>query len=80
MNLYLYFPLLTQFQSGILCESKLENDDRGRLFVSYPTGVCELKAAVEDWPGYVDISFVNYFHLCISRIISHHYVGVTKQF
>ena len=34
-----------------------ENDERGRLFVSYATGVRELKAAVEDWPGYVHISF-----------------------
>ena len=57
MNLYTYFTVLTQLQSGILCESKLENDGRGRLFVSYATGVRELKAAVEDWPGYVHISF-----------------------
>ena len=57
MNLYMYFPVPTQLQSGILCESKLENDDSGRLFESYPAGVRELKAAVEDWPGYVHVSF-----------------------
>ena len=53
----MYFPVLTQLHSGILCESKLENDDSGGLFESYPTGVRELKAAIEDWPEYVHISF-----------------------
>ena len=51
------YPVLTQLRSGFLCESKLEKDDSGRLFESYPTGVRELKAAVEDWPGYVHVSF-----------------------
>ena len=53
----MYFPVLTQLHSGILCESKLENDDSGKLFEPYPTGVRELKAAVEDWPGYVHVTF-----------------------